>query len=99
MSTLTTTVKVTNASGVVRYTTARKEIASRQAFARDIANGLTESESKNLLAELSRMVAIVNATPSPKRNRDGIAQERADKVTAIVSDYDGVWNASDALAY
>lgn len=97
MSTLTSTVKVTNEYGVVRFTTSMGEIAKRKAF---IMETMEEGvERTRALRKLVAMGTIVRYTPRPKNNNGATPQHRADMVSAVERDYDGVFTSSDILAY
>ena len=97
MSTLTSTVKVTNENGVVRYTTSMGEIAKRKAF---IMETMEEGvERTRALRKLVAMGTIVRNAPRPKQNNGATPQHRADMVSAVERDYDGVFATGETLAY
>jgi hypothetical protein len=97
MSTLTSTVKVTNEYGVVRYTTTMNEIAKRKAFIMEtMEDGVIRTRA---LRTLSDMETIVRYTPRPKQNNGATPQHRADMVSAVERDYDGVFASGETLAY
>ena len=97
MSTLTSTVKVTNEYGVVRFTTSMGEIAKRKAFIMEtMEDGVIRTRA---LRKLVAMGTIVRYTPRPKNNNGATPQHRADMVTAVQRDYEGVFATGESLAY
>jgi hypothetical protein len=73
------------------------EIAKRKAFIMDtMEEGV---ERTRALRKLVAMATIVRYTPRPKQNNGATPQHRADMVSAIVADYDGVFASGESIAY
>jgi hypothetical protein len=97
MSANTLTVKVTNENGVVRFTTSYGEIAKRKAFIMEtMEDGVLRNRA---LRTLSDMETIVRYTPRPKQNNGATPQHRADMVSAVERDYEGVFATGETIAY